>query len=100
MWCTLFADFPDTLLVDHLEFGWPLDYTALSITSPASSNHTPAADLDVHIASYIKKELDFGAMLGPFDAPSFTPGPRKNSTSKRVIIYLSFPHSSPSIRIS
>ena len=43
VWRTLLADFPDSSLVDHLEYGWPLDYTSPSIPVPTLNNHSPSA---------------------------------------------------------
>ena len=66
VWRTLLADFPDSSLVDHLEFGWPLDYTSHNIPVPTLTNHSPSAISDVHILSFIEKERSFKALLGPF----------------------------------
>ena len=63
-------------------------------------NHARAADSDVHINEFIQKECHLGAMLRPFDTAPFEPWcqvsplmtrPKKNSSSRRVIIDLSFP---------
>ena len=100
VWRKLLAGFPDSSLVDHLEFGWPLDYTSHNIPVPTLANHSPSAISDVHILSFIEKERSFKALLGPFPAQPFAPWfqvspmmtrPKKNSPNKRVIIDLSFP---------
>ena len=70
-WRNLLTDFPDMILVDHLEFGWSLDYTAMRTPVPMLDNHTPAADSDIHIHTFIVKETTFGAILGPFSVPPF-----------------------------
>ena len=53
------------------------------------------------IQHYITSELQHGAMLGPFDVPPFQPWvqtspmmthPKKNTTEKRVIVDLTWPH--------
>ena len=41
LWRTLLADFSNTRLVNHLEFGWPLDYTTSCIPIPILNNYTP-----------------------------------------------------------
>ena len=53
------------------------------------------AEADFHILSFINTELSHNAMLGHFQSPPFIPmmtRPKKNSTKKRIIIDLSFPH--------
>ena len=99
-WRQLLVGFPDTLLVDHLEYGWPLDYTASVIPTPTTKNHSVTADSDYHICSFINTELKHNALIGPFTSPPFLPWcqlspimtrPKKNSSEKRIIIDLSFP---------
>ena len=36
-WCSMLQDYPDLLLIDHLEFRWPLDYAIESM--PVSKSH-------------------------------------------------------------
>lgn len=86
--------------MDFLEFGWPLDYEKPSSPTSTLRNHSVLGDKDPHIAAFIKKELQHGALVGPFIVPPFTPWtqfsplmtrPKKNSEARRVIIDLSFP---------
>ena len=100
VWRCLLADFPDVTLVDYLEFAWLLDYTSGQIPVSTLSNHTKDPSDIAHIGKFIRKELDFKAMLGPFSAWPFVPWvqcspmmtrPKKNSSDKRIIIDLSFP---------
>ena len=96
----MLEDFPDTTLVDLLEFGWPIDYTSLKVPTPTFRNHSRSADDDLHINKFITKELAFNAFLDPFCSPPFEPWsqvspmmtrPKKNSSEKRIIVDLSFP---------
>ena len=88
-------DFFYMLLVDHLEFGWPIDYSLARLPVPTLVNHIPDTHRDVHISAFIQAEVDFNAMLGPFSELPFTPWfqlsplmtrPKKDSTAKRVIM--------------
>ena len=110
-WRSLLADFPDTLLVDHLEFGWSLDYTAKVIPNHTCKNHSVTADLDFHILKFINAELAHNALLGPFESLPYSPWcqqspmmkcPKKNSRKNGGIVrgfYLghSFNFSLPSV---
>ena len=99
-WRSLLVDYHDTQLPDFLEYGWPADYTAPRPPIPATSNHRESPDQTHHIQEYVDAELTHGALLGPFDAPPFTPWtqispmmtrPKRNSNSRRVIVDLSYP---------
>ena len=72
-WSSKLVDFPDTQLVDFLEFGWPLDYTSAKVPTPTLINHAKEADNDIHINKFIQKECKLGAMLGPFTLAPFEP---------------------------
>ena len=98
-WRVSLADFPDVSLVDHLEFGWPLDFTANSPPFPTLDNHfkDPA---DMAIIKFVGKEVRLRARLGPFTGAPFEPcfqwspmmtRPKKNTTEKHIITDLSYP---------
>ena len=99
-WRKALVDYRDSELVDFLEFGWPLDYTAPVAPTPALSNHEKNPLYLSHVNSFLTKELSCNALLGPFEVLPFAPWfqtsaimtrPKKNSELRRVIIDLSFP---------
>ena len=88
------------VLVDFLEFGFPLSYCLPYMPTPAFSNHSSAVHFPRDIDAYIKTELDHNAIQGPFPQPPFTPTfqtnalmtrPKRASDTRRVILDLSFP---------
>ena len=99
-WREMLAEYHDVQLVDYLEYGWPVDYTADQPPVSAKENHRESQDNAVHIKKYVDKELECGALYGPFDEPPFRPWtqfsplmtrPKRNSQARRVIVDLSFP---------
>ena len=88
------------VLVDFLEFGFPLSYCLPYMPTPAFSNHSSAVHFPRDVDAYIKTELDHNAIQGPFLQPPFTPTfqtnalmtrPKPASDTRRVILDLSFP---------
>ena len=96
MWRSILADYPNLQLVDHLEFGWPLDYVFNTPPKSTLRNHANALNIKEHVASFVEKECEFGAMLGPFIQSPFQCSPlmtrsKKKSVSTHIILDLSFP---------
>ena len=98
-WCQIAVIPAELTAVAFLTFGFPAGYEGL-ITSPSTDNHASNKAHPRNIAHYITTEIGYGAMLGPFDHPPFTPScqinpllthPKKDSTSQRVIFGLSCP---------
>ena len=92
------ADYFDQQLVDLIEYGFPLDFDRNHQLGHTKDNHTSAIDNPSHIEAYIREELSFGAMLGPFhDQPfpihisPFMTRDKSSSDRKRVIMDLSWP---------
>ena len=86
--------------MEYLRFGWPGGYTASSPPTPATANHPSALNFPNDVRMFLDKEVRLGAMLGPFQEPPFRPWSqvsplmtveKKGSSSRRVIIDLSFP---------
>ena len=82
-----------------LSFEFPAGFEG-PVPSTSSDNHSLARVHPLDIAHYITKEIGHGALLGPFDHPPFTSWcqvnpllawPKKDSTSSRVIMDLSWP---------
>ena len=100
LWRTELQGYNDNVIVDYLEFGWPVGYTAPQLPAHNSTNHHSALAFPEHVTNYIQTELDHGAMLGPFTTPPFKyfhlsplmTRPKKDSEDRRVIVDLSFPH--------
>ena len=99
VWRALLLDFLDTLLVDHLKFEWPLNYTANRIPTPTYKNHSVTVELDFLILKFINTSLSHNALLGPFESCPFSPWcqlspmmmrPKKNLSSKCIIIDLCY----------
>ena len=91
--------FPDTSLVEMLEFGFPIGYTASHPPAPHTGNHPSANQHPADIDAYLDKELRHSAIIGPADRlpfqwPRTNPmmtRPKKDSSSRRVIVDLSMP---------
>ena len=99
-WRKELINYQDVMLVDMLAFGWPVDYTATKIPTPTYVNHAKDTDATIHIDKYIQKELQYNALLGPFEEYPFTPWyqvspmmtrDKHESNDKRIIVDLSFP---------
>ncbi|XP_070538341.1 uncharacterized protein [Ptychodera flava] len=94
------SHYSDNIIVDFLQFGWPINYTSALLPRGHNKNHTSALAFASHIDTYIKKETDFGAVIGPFtcnplNLPLTTSPlssvPKKGSLDRRTIMDLSFP---------
>ena len=91
--------FPDASLVEMLEFGFPIGYTAPHPPAPHTGNHPSANQFPADIDAYLNKELHHSAIIGPadhlpFQWPRTNPlmtRPKKDSSSRRVIVDLSMP---------
>lgn len=99
-WRELLPDFFDTQLIDFLQFGWPLDFTAPLPPKPSYVNHENNPEFQKHIQDFITTESQLGAIAGPFHSPPFAPWtqvsplltrPKKGSHKRRVVVNLSFP---------
>jgi hypothetical protein len=99
VWKAATADYHDSQVVDFLTFGWPVSYQG-PIPTQNHVNHPSALKFPQHVLNFTIKEVQEGAMLGPFQQPLFRPWahmnpiltrPKKQSTERRVILDLSFP---------
>lgn len=100
-WRRSLVDYPDKIICDMLEFGWPLGYEAAELPASAMINHKGARDFEADIDEYISRELSLGGTLGPFSSNPFSTPlavaplnsvPKRDSSDRRVILDLSFPH--------
>ena len=91
--------FHDPSLVDMLEFGFPVGYTAPHLPAPHSGNHPSANQFPADVSAYITKELHHSAIIGPADHHPFQwtrsnpmmTRPKKDSATRRVIVDFSMP---------
>ena len=97
-WRAHLSNYWDQQLCDLLEFGFPLDFEWNCILNSTEINHTSAIQNSQHISHFIQEEIDYNAMLGPFDSKPIhmhvSPllvRDKQNSNSKRTIMDLSWP---------
>ena len=91
------VDYHDKVVLDYIKFGFPLGIeNRCHITSNASDNHSSAKAYSDEVSSFIRDELAFDALLGPFDQiphSVFTWSPlmtRPKGSGHRVILDLSY----------
>ena len=99
VWDKLLAGYWDVQLPLLVRFGFPLDFDRNSSLESHPENHTSAKNIHDHVQVYLREEISYKAMLGPFDKPPldnlhtspFMAKEKANSTNRRVIIDLDFP---------
>ena len=68
----MLVDYNDHILCDLLEFGFPIGYTAGDIVDiKKPRNHSGARDFPDFILKYLKKELEYKAVIGPLKVNPF-----------------------------
>ena len=99
-WKLLLSNYHDNDILEFLEFGWPVDYSANRLPVPTYKNHIEREDYSYHINKYIQTELKHKALLGPFKESPFKPWcqyspvmtrEKKHSQDRRIIVDLSYP---------
>ena len=99
-WTELLIDYHDDQQVDFLNFGWPVDYTKPTPPTPTYTNHERDPVMLRYIEKFIQKEVEFGAILGPFSQVPFAPWthispimtkPKRDPGKYRIIVDLSWP---------
>ena len=105
---SMLFDYKDDKICDFLEFGFPLGYLGddkiLNNVDKKNlwkfKNHQGAEEFPVDMLSYLKKESQHKAILGPFKTNPFDSGikisplntvPKSGSSERRVILDLSYP---------
>ena len=86
-------------LLDGIKFGFTLGYIGPVSYHAYNKNHSSAEKFPDHINDYIKKELEQGTLMGPFNSVPFEfshssplmTRDKSTSESKRVITDLTFP---------
>lgn len=101
VWSKKLALYHNKDICIFLKYGWPVGYHALKPPTSCSNNHPSATLHPTHVQKFIDTELSHGAIVGPFTSPPFTPWtrcspimtrPKKETSDRRVIIDLSYPH--------
>ena len=92
-------DYEDKVIVDYLNFGWPLNFVGAYPLSGEMRNHKGARDFSGYVNDYLQREVKEGRILGPFLQPPFpkyaisplNTVPKAESDARRVIVDLSWP---------
>ena len=96
-WRHYLANYWDQQLCDLLEYGFPLDFDRDCPLNSVEENQTSANDNTGHIAKFLQEELQYQAILGPFNnkpidmhiSPLLVRD-KQNSNAKRTIMDLSW----------
>ncbi|CAC5379711.1 unnamed protein product [Mytilus coruscus] len=99
---SMLVDYNDQILYDLLELGFPIGYTAGDIVDiKKPRNHSGARDFPDFFMKYLKKELEYKAVIGPLKVNPFIYSslvlsplnsvPKSTPGERRVILDLSFP---------
>lgn len=100
-WEEHLKSYHDKDLVLFLKYGWPVGYHSDNPPSSVKENHPSAKNHLKHVNSFVQKEIQHKAILGPFKELPFAPWcrlsplmtrPKKELDEHRIIMYLSFPH--------
>ena len=99
VWDSLLLGYWDSQLPFLIRFGFPLDFDRQCTLESHSDNHTSAKNYPQDVQAYLNEEIQYNAILGPFDEPPlddlhtspFMTREKSNSANRRVIIDLSFP---------
>ena len=97
-WLTMLEHYHDQRLLQYIQFGFPLGYTARHPPQQNFRNHALALKYPAQVEAYLHKELSMDSLLGPFkDNPLHTAHmnpimshPKKESASRRIILDLSY----------
>ena len=100
-WRQHLRDYRDGIIVQFLEYGWPINYDFHADPISSDRNHSTAQEFPETIDNYICTEVAHGALAGPFLDCPFNNGlvisplhtvPKKgHSNARRVVLDLSHP---------
>ena len=100
MWAYLLRHYDDRIVAEFLKYGWPINYSSHQSPLSTPHNHQSALAFADHVRHYIKTELSFGAIAGPFSVNPLSKPlvcsplqtvPIRGSSTRRVVMDLSFP---------
>ena len=98
-WRRYLADYHDKRLLQYLTFGFPLSISPQSsLNNTVVTNHHSALQFHEAVDQYLSKEINLGAILGPFKEikhPNLHCSPLltrpKDANKRRIILKLSYP---------
>ena len=100
MWRELLSGYPDQIICEFLEFGWPIGYMSDTLSIFDLQTHRGALDFPDQVNAYLFKELKLRRIAGPFDTALLAQGfvvsrlntvEKRDSEERRVIVDLSWP---------
>lgn len=62
VWRDLLRDYPDCLICDFLEYGWPISYTSATLPTFDLRTHRGALDLPGPVNSYLFNTVQLGRL--------------------------------------
>ena len=91
----------DTMVIHGIKHGFSMQYTGPPILRPTDKyNHHSAGAFADHVNEYVRREIQEGALSGPYKDPPFTPWfvssplmtrEKSSGDGRRIIVDLSFP---------
>ena len=98
-WRHYLQDYWDQQLPNLMEYGFPIDFDRYCPLMSTEVNHTSDHEYGTGIDNYLKEEVAFNAMYGPFQnkpinmhiSPTMT-REKQGSDNRRTIVDLSWPH--------
>ena len=98
-WVQKLEGYWDTQLLELIKYGFPMDFNRQSPLRWEDKNHSSALQFPHDVEAYLKEEIQFGAIQGPFiknpiENCHFSPfltREKSNASHRRVIIDLSWP---------
>lgn len=100
LWWDLLRVYPDNIVCEFLEFGWPVGYTRDTLPIFDLRTHHGASNFPDTVQQYLDREVDLGRVAGLFVSPPFTDGfvvsplntvEKHDSVERQVIVDLSWP---------
>ena len=65
-WRELLQHYPDNVICDFLEFGWPIGYMSDTLPIFDLRTHRGALTFPDQVNAYLSKEVQLGRIAGPF----------------------------------
>lgn len=102
----LLTGYHDAQVVEFARYGWPVDRDdRVPLPKGTTRNHKGATDYPEAVNEHITRELELGALAGPFDdvplenfvSSPINSRPKRNSDKKRIIMDLSWEPGGPSV---
>ena len=102
MWNHVLLDYDDEIVVEFFNYGWPINYKSHQLQQSTQHTLPSALAFSDHVRAYIKAELSFTTIAGPFQKnplhqhPICFPlqtVPKRGSTKRQAVMDLSYPPS-------